>query len=73
MTPSPVAPEENYDNFLALYYRVDVEVLNNWADEKLFMRGSIGYVVQDLDFTGHFCPILTNFVGGPLGKKDFEI
>ena len=54
MTPSPVAPDGNYDNFLGLYYRVDVEVLINWADEKFFMGGSIGYVVQDPDFSGDF-------------------
>ena len=31
MTPSPVAPDEDDDNFLGLYYRVDVEALDEWA------------------------------------------
>ena len=29
MTPSPVAPDEDNDNFLGLYYRVDIETLVN--------------------------------------------
>ena len=28
MTPSPVAPDEDDDNFHGLYYRVDVEALD---------------------------------------------
>ena len=42
------------DNFCCLYYRVDVEVLKNWAEETLFIGGSIGYVVQKPDLTDEF-------------------
>ena len=37
MTPSPVAPDEDHDNFLGLYYRVDVETLDEWATVRSFM------------------------------------
>ena len=30
MTPSPVAPDEDNHYFLGLYYRVDVEALDEW-------------------------------------------
>ena len=42
MTLSPVAPDEDHDNFLGLYYRVDVETLDESATITSFMRGSIG-------------------------------
>ena len=38
MTPSAVAPDEDHDNFLGLYYRVDVEALDEWATVTSFMR-----------------------------------
>ena len=41
-TPSPVAPDEDHDNFLGLYYRVDVEALDEWATVTSFVRGNIG-------------------------------
>ena len=41
MTPSPVAPDENNDEFLGLYYRVDVEALDEWATVTHFMRSSL--------------------------------
>ena len=31
VTPSPMAPDENNDDFFVLYYRVDVEELKDWA------------------------------------------
>ena len=54
MTPSPVAPDEDHDNFLVLYYRVHVEALDEWATVTSFMRGSIGYVVQELEISDDF-------------------
>ena len=41
MTPPPVAADEDNDNFLGLYYRVDVKTLDEWATVTSFMRGSI--------------------------------
>ena len=46
MTTSPVAPDENNDNFLGVYYRLDVEELNDWATVIHFMEESIRFVVQ---------------------------
>ena len=54
MTPSPVAPDEDQDNFLGLCYWVDVEALDEWATVTSFMRGSIGYVVQEPEITDDF-------------------
>ena len=51
LTHSPVAPDENNDNFFGLFYGVDVEVLTNWVDETLLMRSSIGYIMQETDIT----------------------
>ena len=46
MTPLPVAPNENDDDFLRILCCVDVESLDDH-----FMRGSIGNVVQEPDVT----------------------
>ena len=51
MTPSAVAPNENDDKFLGIFYRVDVESKNDWATVTRFMRGSVGYVVREPDVT----------------------
>ena len=58
MTPSPVAPDEDNDTFLGFYYRVDVEALDGWATVTSFMRGSIGYVVQEPETTDDFEQLL---------------
>ena len=54
MTTSPVVPNENNDSFLGIYYRVDVESLNDWATVTQIMRESIGYVVQEPEVTEDF-------------------
>ena len=54
MTPSPVAPDEDNDNFLGLYCRVDVEALNGCDTVTRFKRGSIGFVVQDPEIPDDF-------------------
>ena len=54
MTPSPVVPNENNDSFLGIYYRVDVESLNDWATVTQIMRESTGYVVQEPEVTEDF-------------------
>ena len=51
MTPSPVAPDEDNDNFVGLYYRVDVEALEEWVAFTILMRRSIGFVVQEAAIT----------------------
>ena len=68
MTPSPVAPNEDHDNFLGLYYRVDVEALDEWATFTSFMRGSMGYVIQEPEITDDFKQLLIRRYGSN-GKK----
>ena len=63
MTPSPVAPNEDHDNFLGLYYWVDVEALDKWATVTGLMRGSIGYVVQEPEITDDFKQLLIRVYG----------
>ena len=40
MTPSPVAPDEDNDKFLGLYYGVELEALDERATFTIFMRGN---------------------------------
>ena len=54
MTPSPVASDEVNDIFLELNHRVDVEALDEWATVTSFMRGCIGFVVQEPEITDDF-------------------
>ena len=69
MTPSPVAPDEDNDNFLGLYYRVDVEALDEWAPVTIFMRGSIGFVVQEPETTDDFKQFLITMYGSNWEKR----
>ena len=69
MTPSPVVPDEDHDHFLGLYYRVDVEALDEWATVTSFMRGSIGYVVQEPDITDNFKQFLIIMYGSNWEKR----
>ena len=69
MTPSPVVPDEDHDHFLGLYYRVDVEALDEWATVTSFMRGSIGYVVQEPEITDNFKQFLIIMYGSNWEKR----
>ena len=69
MTPSPVAPDEDHDNFLGLYYRVDVEALDERATVTSFMRGSIGYVVREPEITDDFKQFLIKIYGSNWEKR----
>ena len=69
MTPSSVAPDEDNDNFLGLYYRVDVEALDEWATVTSFMRESIGYVVQEPEITDDFKQFLITMYGSNWAKR----
>ena len=37
LKPSPVAPEENDDNFLGFFHRVDLEALIDWTTVTRFL------------------------------------
>ena len=69
MTPSPVAPNEDHDNFLGLYYGVDVEALDEWATVTSFMRRSIGYIVQEPEITDDFKQFLIRRSGSNWEKR----
>ena len=69
MTPSPVAPDEDNDNFLGLYYRVDVEALDEWTTVTSFLRGSIGYVAQEPEVTDDFTQFLITMYGSNWEKR----
>ena len=69
MTPSPVVPDEDHDHFLGIYYRVGVEALDEWATVTSFMRGSIGYVVQEPEITDNFKQFLINMFGSNWEKR----
>ena len=71
-TPSPVAPDEDHDNFLGLNYRVDVEALDDWVTVTSFMRGSIGYVVQESEITDDFKQFLISMYGSNWEKRNFS-
>ena len=69
MTPSPVAPDEDNDNFLGLYYRIDVEALDEWTTVTIFMRGSNGFVVQEPQITDDFKQFLITMYGDNWEKR----
>ena len=69
MTPSPVVPDEDHDHFLGLFYCVDVEALDEWTTVTSFMRGSIGYVVQEPEITDNFKQFLIIMYGSNWEKR----
>ena len=71
INPSPVAPDEDND-FFGLYYRVDVEALDEWATVTSFMRGSIGYVVQEPEVTDDSKQFLITMYGSNWEKRVFS-
>ena len=69
MTPSPVATDEDNDNFLGLYYWVDVEALDEWATVEILMSGNIGFVVQEPVVTDDFKQFLITMYGSNWEKR----
>ena len=69
MTFSPVAPDEDHENLLGLYYRVDVEALDEWATVTSFMTGRIGYVFQEPEVTDDFNRFLIRMYGSNWEKR----
>ena len=47
LTRSPVAGDHGSDNFLGLFYRVDVEALEEWANVTNFMMGGLGFQLKN--------------------------
>ena len=69
MAPSPVPPDEDNDNFLGLYYRVDIEALKDWATVTSFLKGSIGFIVQEPEITDDFKQFLIVMYGSKWEKR----
>ena len=69
MTHSPVVPDEDHDHFLGFYYRVGVEALDERATVTRFMRGSIGYIVQEPEITDNFKQFLIIMYGSNWEKR----
>ena len=69
ITFSTVAPDEDYDNFLRLNYRIDVEALDEWATVTIFIRGSIRVVVQEPDVIDDFKQFLITMYDSNWDKR----
>ena len=69
MTPSPLAPDENNDNFLPLHYQVDVEALEEWATVTKFKMGGFGFPVEEPKFTASFRDFLLIMYGSNWEKQ----
>ena len=54
LTPSPVAGDDGSENFLGLFYRVDVEALEEWANLTNFLMGGLGFSVEEPEITSNF-------------------
>ena len=63
LTPSPVAGDHGSDNFSGLFYRVDVEALEEWANVTNFMMGGLGFSVEEPEITSNFCDFIRNMYG----------
>ena len=66
---STVAPDGDNNHLLGLYYRVEFEVLNNWTNFTLFMRGSIGFEMEKPDVTDNSTQFLINLYGQKSEKR----
>ena len=69
MTPSLLAPQQSNDIFLGLYYRVNVEALNDWATGTRFMKWSSGIVVQEPEITDDYKQFLIIMFGSNWEKR----
>ena len=52
LTPWP--GDDGSDNFLGLFYLMDVEALEEWAKVTNFMMGVLGFSVDEPEFTANF-------------------
>ena len=54
MAPSTVDPDKNNENFVGLYYRVDVKALIDRVTVTSCVKGTIEFVVQEPQITDDF-------------------
>ena len=55
LTTSPLAGDDWSDNLSGLFYRVEVEALEEWANITNFMMGGLGLSVEEPEITSNFC------------------
>ena len=58
LSPFLVAGDHRSDNFLKLFHRVEVEVVEEWADVKSCKMGGLGFSVEEPEVTSNFCVFL---------------
>ena len=52
LSPSPVAGDDDgSDNFVGLFYRVDVETLEEWATVTIFKMDGLGFSIEKPEIT----------------------
>ena len=54
MIPSPVAGNDGSENLLGLFYRVDVEALEEWAVVTNFLMGGFASSVEKSEIMSNF-------------------
>ena len=69
LTPSPVAGDNGSGNFLGLFYRVNVEVLEEWTNLTIFMMDSFGFSVEEPEITRNFRDFLLIMYGNNWKKQ----
>ena len=69
LTPSPVAGDDGSHNSLGLFYRVDVEALEEWANANNFMMGELGLSVEEREITTNFRDFLLILEGSIREKR----
>ena len=62
-TPSPVADDDGSENFLGLFYRVDVEAPEERAKVTNFKMGRVGFSVEDPENATNFRGLLLIMYG----------
>ena len=69
LIPSPVAGDDGSENYCGLFYRVDVEVLEEWANVTNFMIGVLGFSVEEPENTTIFRDFLLIMYGNNWEKR----
>ena len=69
---SPVSGDDGSHNFSGLFYRVHVEVLEEWANATNFMMDGLGFPVEELEITTNFRDFLLIINGNIWEKRIFR-
>ena len=72
LSPSQVVGDPSSDTFLGLFYRVDVEALQEWAKVKNFMIGGLGFSVEKPECTSNFRDFFQILKGMNWEKRNFR-